>query len=273
MRVLLTQDAALRGPLYESVSRLRTTAAYELSLIAASAADLPDEVEAILVTGDLQGREPRTAARPTGRLLGEALAERLETLAAEGSVPPLDRTGVILVGDFYTGPAMDRRGTSGDVRSVWRGFADRCRWVTGVAGNHDMFGSDWSDQHVRAFADQPGIHLLDGDCVELDGLRIAGISGIVGNPRRPLRRSEDQFVAEIDRLAALAPDILVMHDGPDIPGMAAKGWPSIRQALERCAPMLVIRGHAYWKEPLATLSNGAQVLNADGRALLLMRER
>lgn len=87
-----------------------------------------------------------------------------------------------------------------------------------------------------------------------------------------LRQSEHQFVDEVERLASLHPDILVMHDGPDVLGMTTKGWPSIRQALERCTPMLVIRGHAYWKELLATLSNGTQVLNADGRALLLMRE-
>lgn len=51
-----------------------------------------------------------------------------------------------------------------------------------------------------------------------------------------------------------------------------QGLALVRQALERCALMPVIRGHAYWKEPLGTLSNGAQVLNTDGRALLLMRE-
>jgi hypothetical protein len=26
------------------------------------------------------------------------------------------------------------------VRGVWRAVADACRWVAGVAGNHDSFG-------------------------------------------------------------------------------------------------------------------------------------
>jgi hypothetical protein len=34
---------------------------------------------------------------------------------------------------------------------------------------------------------------------------------------------------------------------------------------------LVICGHSHWDEPLAELPGGAQVLNVDGRAVLLRR--
>ena len=50
--------------------------------------------------------------------------------------------GVLLAGDLYTVPALDRRGGSGDVTAVWRAFGDEFSWVVGVAGNHDTFGAD-----------------------------------------------------------------------------------------------------------------------------------
>lgn len=269
MRVRELQGSTTGGVTYETVTRRRATAVHELPLMLGSLDGLPTSLHGLLIAGDLQAREVRTATRPVGRLLGDALAERMESLAANGEIPHLDRIGVILAGDFYTDTAMERRGESGDVRSVWSAFADRFRWVAGVAGNHDMFGPDWSVAHMRQFSDRPSIHVLDNDHVELDGLTIGGISGIIGNPRRPLRRSEQQFTDAIERLDAMKPDILVMHDGPDVPDGSAKGWPSIRRAMERCAPTLAVRGHAHWKQPLATLRNGTQVLNADGRAVLL----
>ncbi len=45
------------------------------------------------------------------------------------------------------------------------------------------------------FKQQPGIHFLDGDLSEADGLMIAGLSGIIGNPERPFRRTELEFNA------------------------------------------------------------------------------
>ena len=66
-------------------------------------------------------------------------------------------------------------------------------------------------------------------------------------------------------------DVLVMHDGPDVPESRHRGSPVIRQALERLRPPLVVRGHAYWKQPLVELAGGTQVLNVDGRVVVLRR--
>ena len=41
-------------------------------------------------------------------------------------------SGAILAGDLYSVPAADMRGGFGDVAPVWRAFADRFSWVTGV---------------------------------------------------------------------------------------------------------------------------------------------
>lgn len=103
---------------------------------------LPRGLSAIVATSDLQGRE-RMRKSPTTppRLLGEVLPDILVSrILPELDVPSEDKFGVILAGDFYTVPALDRRGGSGDVTEVWHAFADEFAWVAGVAGNHDTFG-------------------------------------------------------------------------------------------------------------------------------------
>jgi hypothetical protein len=145
----------------------------ELALVRASAAGLPPELDGLLLTGDLQAR----ALDDRRLLLGEALAERYAALAADGRVPPPDRVGVVLAGDLYAAPGADVRGASGCVVPVWEAFACRFRWVAGVLGNHDTLGDPVERQR---FAMLRRAHLLDGEVVVLDGLRVAGVGGIIG---------------------------------------------------------------------------------------------
>lgn len=229
--------------------------------------ELPEGMSALIVTADLQGRETfESAGGAPIRLLGEVLPAML----AQQVIPSLRtdgrRIGVLLAGDFYTVPALDKRGGSGDVRAVWQAFADEFDWVLGVAGNHDLFG----DTATRPRFTDP-IYFLDNDTVILEDLTIAGLSGIPGNPRRPWRRTEQDFMETLELLLCQLPAIIVMHDGPDVPNAGHRGSPRIREALENYDPTLVIRGHAYWKEPLAELSNGTQVLNVDARVVILTK--
>ena len=82
----------------------------------------------------------------------------------------------------------------------------------------------------------------------------------------------------MERLATASSDMLVMHespaatvksDEPDAVDIELLGRPSVRAVLERSQPTLVICGHAYWRIPLATLSNGTQVFNVDSRVVIL----
>ena len=66
-------------------------------------------------------------------------------------------------------------------------------------------------------------------------------------------------------------DLLVLHDGPNVAGTDLPGWPSIRHVIEAARRMLVIRGHDHWANPLAVLANGTQVLNVEGRVVVLQR--
>lgn len=268
MRIVTIDTAPFDELAYRLVRQDRAVVWERLPLLFATVDEMPNGIDAIIATSDLQGRTANHENRP-GRLLGEAVAEHCALLGLIGSLPPPDRTGIVLAGDFYSREHLDRRGGSGDVRDVWSAFARHFRWVAGVAGNHDGFSERGpSVPEFRRFVEQPRTFFLDAVTVDLDGLRIAGISGVVGNSRKPFRRSEEQFVAEVDRLIAADPDLLIMHDGPE-GGPEQRGWPAITRALERCHPTILIRGHAHWDLPLATLTNGSQVLNVDARVVVM----
>jgi hypothetical protein len=238
----------------------------ELPLLRGRVEGLPRQLDALLVTSDLQGRAPLPSSGGTLELLGEALAEEYATLADLELVPPPEFTGVILAGDLFAAPGADRMGATGDVRSVWRAFAARFRWVAGVAGNHDLFGG--TQEHAR-FAREAGINLLDGTHVALDDLRIGGVAGICGRKGKPNRRPPEEFVAAARRALQGNPHVLVLHEGPE-GGEGQRGNPELTAALASRRG-IVVCGHVHWNRPLADLPGGGQVLNVDARAIVLER--
>ncbi len=240
-----------------------------LSVFRAFASGMPASLQALVVTSDLQGREP-SWARPgkERRLLGEVVVEELSVLCDLGELPPRESVGVILAGDLFVAASLDKRGGKGDVRRIWqlchRGF----RWVSGVAGNHDRFGCD--DTCMDEWHSSEGIYYLDGGTVQVDGLRLGGVSGIIGNPAKPFRREECDFLDAIAEVTEQKPDILVLHQGPSGRRSGRPGHAAVRELLERCEPMLVVCGHNHWEEPdVEELPNGVQVLNTDARAYVI----
>jgi len=231
------------------------------------------EFGGLIVTGDLQFRAKRSPKDwEPGLLLGEALAEELALLCELGELPPASRVGVVLTGDLYCGPAVRRRGETGDVRSVWESFAQRFMAVVGVAGNHDTFGEP---QQQTAFRAEAGRYLLDLDVVQLGGLTIGGLSGIVGDPGRPNRRTEEEYLAGIEILTNHQPmlDLLVLHQSPGLPERGLVGNEQLADLLLSRQVPLVACGHSHWTEPLVDLPSGTQVLNADARCLVLVSAR
>jgi len=224
----------------------------------ALAAPLGDELDALIVCSDLQGVVPGPLGR--SELLGVQVAAVLEELAVDQVIPPAARTGVILGGDLYCVPAANKRGGYGDVADVWVAFAERFAWVAGVAGNHDDVSG------VARLG--PKVHLLDGWVATPDGLRIGGVGGIIGNPRKPGRRSEDDQLRALDRTIREGVDILVLHEGPR-GGDRQQGNAAIRAAIEAGAVGLTICGHEHWRSPLASHARG-QILNVDARVVVLV---
>jgi len=228
---------------------------------------LPGGMAAIIVTADLQGREQfdKSSKRPP-RLLGEVLPAQLTNEILPRLSLPNGSIGVLLAGDFYTVPALNKRGGSGDVSEVWRAFSDEFDWVAGVAGNHDTFGED---PNAAPHFSNGRIHYLDETRVNINGLKIAGLGGIIGNLRRMRRRSEDHYCRALENLLAAQTDVLLTHDGPNAPSQGYVGSTLVREMIEILQPRLAIRGHAHWSEPFVELEGGVQVLNVDARVVVL----
>ncbi|MBY0229358.1 MAG: hypothetical protein K2W96_08780 [Gemmataceae bacterium] len=234
----------------------------------ATVAALPDDLDALVLSADLQGREriaPRAGEGKLGRegtrLLGEVVAERLHGMAEAGRLPPADRTGVLLAGDLWAEPGSTRRGGEGDVAVVYQAFAQRFRWVAGVLGNHD-------ELHGPPGA---GCLLLDGRVVDLDGLKVGGVGGIIGNPRKLNRKTADEFDSLLSRVLVQRPHVVLLHAGPDDPAEDRKGSALARECLERHARTLCVFGHCHWDEPMGAMDNGGQLVNVDGRVIVLKR--
>jgi Icc protein len=228
----------------------------ELPFVHAFVDGLPDVLDAILVTSDLQG-----VVHVDGRALplGEAFALVIQTLRIDQRLPDRHRTAAILAGDLHPHAGND------DVLPVWLAVSNVCRWVAGVAGNHDRFDSPGSLK-------ERGAHLLDGSTVTLDGICVGGLGGIVSTNDGAGNRREEQYNVALAILLRHRCDLLVLHDGPNVAGTDLPGWPSVRHVLEAAPRTLVVRGHDHWPQPLAELANGTQVLNVEGRVIVLVRE-
>src|SRR5947208_14536666 len=72
---------------------------------------LPETLDAIVATGDLQGIVK--SENGSTKVLGEALACELEVLRTGGELGPKDRTAALLAGDFHA------HADEADVRNVW----------------------------------------------------------------------------------------------------------------------------------------------------------
>ena len=222
---------------------------------------LPTGCRAVLATGDLQGVAPSPLGGEPG-LLGIAVADYLGVWADSLLIPPPDEVGVLLTGDLYSAPAADSRGASGGVADVWLAFAAAgCPMVIGVAGNHDEITAE----EVEEFG--PAAALLDGDRRRCGDLTVGGVGGIVGDPARPLRRTEKDFLASIKAVTKTAVDVLLLHEGPTGTDAGQRGRASVRAVLERHAPALTLCGHVHWTDPVATLGDG-HVVNVDARVVI-----
>lgn len=223
-------------------------------------AELPHGLDALVMVSDLQGVVD-------GKLMGPAVFKECRKLLAGYGCSP-DKSGLILAGDLFSDITLKKRGGSGNVLPIWEAAAKGFRWVTGVAGNHDLFGTR---EEQDAFFREGRRSLLDGDLVNYNQLRIAGVGGVIGNPVKPQRKSAADQQALIQRMLEQSPDLLVLHEGPDHPSLGGRsGNPEVKAALESGPPTTVICGHCPWPgmEPLV-LKNGTRVLNVEGKALIL----
>jgi len=211
-------------------------------------AELPRSWDALVVASDLQGIATWGEA---AALLGVSVAREIDAM-------DLGRVVIVLAGDLYSVPEANKRGGFGDVSSVWDAFAEIGE-VVGVAGNHD----DVSRVSRGT--------LLDGDVVEMDGVRIGGVGLVIGNDDddKPGRRGTDD---QLERLYDAMPcDVLVLHEGPRLDD-DRDGAEVVRDALEEAHVKLVVCGHRPWVEPLARMGRATQILNVHERVVVLQKQ-
>ena len=220
------------------------------------------ELDYLILASDLQGTIEQDGET---LLLGEVLPEFLQTVfEVELEYTDLNRVGVLLCGDLYA--RTDRRGGLGDVRHVWREFNQYFRFVVGVAGNHDDFGTP---EERAAFTKEDGIHLLHYNALEIDGLRIGGISGIIGRPTKPNRNLAADHLKELVYLLQQRPDLVLLHEGPNNIEPRLRGNDSIRQVIEQYSKSMVCCGHRHWATTVVQQGNGSQVINVDSKCVIL----
>ena len=234
----------------------------ELPIFIGEISKLPEGLQGIIVTSDLQGIVVKDRENI---LLGEVLAETLVLyVEIELGLDP-KKFGVVLCGDLFA--TLEKRGGLGDVRNVWNKFNEGFKWVVGVAGNHDDFGSK---DEFEEFKNKVDINYLHNETKQLDNLVVAGISGIIGNPDKVNRIEEGNYIGMIKKLLKENPNMLLLHQPPDNPIDNLVGNGKVRDTLEGAKPILVFCGHKHWKQALTKLSNGTQVLNVDSRVVILV---
>lgn len=222
------------------------------------ASGLPDGVDALIFTSDLQGRENGGA----NRLMGVPVADALMALVAQGSIP--QPQAAFLCGDLYDYPDCHKRGGTGPVDEVYQAFAGLTPQVLAVHGNHD----ELADPKALPRS----VELLDGQVRTAAGLRVGGVSGIIGNSGRHQRRDESDFVALVDQVTAQSPDLLLLHQGPEDPLRQRRGDPTVTLSLETGFCGLTVFGHTHWEWPWLIPLGEGQALNVDGRVVVVLKE-
>ena len=154
--------------------------------------------------------------------------------------------------------------------------------IVAVLGNHD-YESDQHEEIAKILADA-GVHLLDGDAVEVQGVGLAGVKGFAGGfgrgtlgpwGERAIKAFVQESVNEALKLeSALARlktthRIAVLHYAP-IPG-TVEGEPveifpwlgssRLEEPLTRFQVSAVVHGHAHKGSPVGQTTTGIPVYN------------
>jgi Icc-related predicted phosphoesterase len=145
-----------------------------------------------------------------------------------------------------------------------------------ILGNVDAPGM--IDQFLR-----PGIHLVDGKVIELEGLTIGFLGGGLPTPLRVAGEiPEEEYNAKVDALGYV--DIVCSHVPPDIPELTfdtlarrhERGSARLLEYIKEVQPLRVYYGHIHQPLVSSTHVGRTHILNTGyfrrtGRALELMR--
>lgn len=154
--------------------------------------------------------------------------------------------------------------------------------IVAVLGNHDCEGG--MEAQVRALLCDAGIHVLDGEAVEVGGVGIAGVKGFLGGfgrgalqpwgeeiIKRLVREAVDEALKLETALAKLrTPNrIALLHYSPvegTVIGEPREIWPylgssRLEEPISRYPVSAVFHGHAHHGSPEARTRDGIPVYN------------
>lgn len=190
-------------------------------------------------------------------MVGEVVAEEIALLSELGEIPEVNFA--LLAGDLYDYPDLHKLGGTGDVTSVWNAFASRVDSVVGVLGNHDTINP--IDLAVNA-------RVLDGTSCDVAGIKVGGVSGIIGSSNRNQRKPEEVFLKCLQNVTGSRNDIILLHQGPEDAVNNQVGSPSITDHLLREGRSIVLFGHTPWHKPYISVGDN-QALNVDKRVYII----
>jgi hypothetical protein len=156
------------------------------------------------------------------------------------------------------------------VRHLWHAAREVHGAVVGVAGNHDRIGASLRD--LSDFRETDGIHFLDIEVANVDGVRYAGVSGVIGDRKRPFRHAEVEFLAGLGRMPRSPTDVLVLHPGPSAGSTRGDQHEGIRALCAQHPGGIVAYGHNHVDDAIETLPSGAQFLNVHERVVILTHQ-
>ncbi|WP_318493290.1 metallophosphoesterase family protein [Photobacterium leiognathi] len=218
----------------------------------AEASGLPEGLNTIVATSDLQGRVD-------GQLLGYKLIEKLLMLQkCEGHIDLL-----LLAGDLYDDESLKKLGATGPVTNLLNAFALNFDCVIAAHGNHD---------EVQADKLNSSLIVLDGEVGNLMGLKVGGVCGVIGKPTKNQRKSPDVFFKAFDRVISKS-DLIVMHQSPRGESPGQKGDEHTAEIMRNKGHSLIVSGHCNWGESHISLMGRNQILNVDSKVIVIKRAK
>ena len=161
----------------------------------------------------------------------------------------------------------DRVGEDASPLPAFRGVLERFHRFHFVLGNHD---SDHEDLHeLKNFDGTPC--LVDRAPREVGGREVAGVSGIVGNPRKPGRRSIEEFQRAVEEtgLVKRTSRVLLTHETPRVEGFRrCIGREDLTLWVQSLAPIAHVFGHCHLN-PISITKDRTLYINVDARIVLL----
>jgi hypothetical protein len=101
---------------------------------------------------------------------------------------------------------------------------------------------------------------------------VGGVSGIVGNPSWNQRRTEADFLSAVEKVTRRRPDLLLLHQGPADEERGRRGDPDVALSLATGYEGLTVFGHTRWQWPWLMTLGAGQVMNVDGRVVVVLAE-